>query len=561
MDIIRVHKFDEVYVRVDCDESIAMELTEYFSFFVPGYRFMPLFRSKQWDGKVRLFNRRNHMIYAGLVPYIQEFAKTREAEVVFENDPVYGSADDLQTIDPADLAEFITNLALHAHGEKIEPRPHQLVAISHALKHKRMMLLSPTASGKSLIIYAVIRWFLDHPIPGRPEKVLLIVPTTSLCSQMQSDFADYSAKDKNWNAKDHIGVIMEGRSKNPTVTKYRIILADKSIKEFYQNDEVVTKRGVVLVQDLLSSDELLSMKIEKIEKIVTEPEITITTWQSIFRLPPLWFKPYGMVIGDEAHTFKAKCLTSIMEKLHDASYRIGTTGTLDGTVTHKLVLEGLFGPVYQVTTTRELIDLDHLADFTIDIALLKYPEEICKACKSLSYADELDMIVRYSHRNRFIRNLALAQNGNTLVLYNFVEKHGKPLHAMIVEKLNGTNRKVFFVSGGVEAEIREQIRAIVEKESDAIIVASLGTFSTGINIRNLHNIIFASPSKSQIRILQSIGRGLRKSDNGKATKIYDIADDLHYKKHRNYTLEHAGERVKLYAKEQFKYTITEVVLQ
>ena len=252
-----------------------------------------------------------------------------------------------------------------------------------------------------------------------------------------------------------------------------------------------------------------------------------------------------------------------MEKLRDAKYRIGTTGTLDGTQTHKLVLEGLFGPVHRVTTTKELMDSNALAQLSIDVLLMKYNDLECQTAKHFDYQQEIDFIVAHEARNRFIRNLAIAQTGNTLILYNYVEKHGKPLYALIDAKLNEfprRTRQLFFVSGAVETDERERIRAITEKEKDAIIVASMGTFSTGINIRNLHNIIFASPSKSQIRILQSIGRGLRKSDDGRATKVFDIADDLHWKKNRNYTLDHAAERIKLYSSEKFDYKIHEVPL-
>ena len=117
------------------------------------------------------------------------------------------------------------------------------------------------------------------------------------------------------------------------------------------------------------------------------------------------------------------------------------------------------------------------------------------------------------------------------------------------------------MSGEVDTNDREAIRQIVETQKNAIIVASLGTFSTGINIRNLHNIVFASPSKSQVKVLQSIGRGLRNSDDGSTTQLYDIADDLHWKSRKNYTLLHSAERVKIYARESFKHKIYEVELK
>tara|TARA_Y100001972_G_C7656723_1_gene330730 strand:- start:2004 stop:3044 length:1041 start_codon:yes stop_codon:yes gene_type:complete len=334
------------------------------------------------------------------------------------------------------------------------------------------------------------------------KKILIIVPTVSLVEQMYSDFSDYSSKEEDWHTDEWCRRIHGGTEKGPMLER-----------------------------------------------------CIISTWQSIYKKPANWFQHFGMVIGDEAHQFKAKSLTSIMEKCVNAEYRFGTTGTLDGTQTHQLVLEGLFGPVFKVTTTKELIDKETLSKLDIDILLLKYKDEICKDVSQRKYQDELDFIVKYQPRNNFISNLALDQKGNTLVLFNYVEKHGKPLHSLLQEKITG-DRKLFYVSGETDVDTREQVRSITEREKNAIIVASIGTFSTGINIKRLHNIIFASPSKSQIRVLQSIGRGLRKSDRD--TKIYDIADDLHWKSKKNYTLNHAAERIKIYSKEKFNYKLWDI---
>ena len=340
-----------------------------------------------------------------------------------------------------------------------------------------------------------IRYFLAT----NKKKILIIVPTTSLVEQMHGDFKDYSYKDKGF-------------------------FVDKECHRIYSGKEKVTNSRVI-----------------------------ISTWQSIHRLPKEWFKDFGMIVGDEAHQFKAKSLTTIMEKCVNAEYRIGTTGTLDGTQTHQLVLEGLFGPVHKVTTTKELMDRKDLAQLDISVLLCKYQDAFCKETRT--YQEELDFLVGYGPRNNFISNLAIDQEGNTLILFNYVEKHGKPLHDLLREKVD-KDRKLFYVSGETAVDARENIRSITENEKNAIIVASIGTFSTGINIRNLHNIIFASPSKSQIRVLQSIGRGLRKSDRD--TKVYDVADDLHWKSRKNYTLNHAAERIKIYSKEKFKFEIFEI---
>ena len=494
MDQIKITKKNESFLFIETDPSVEMELTEHFCFFVPGYKFMPAYRNKFWDGKIRLFDTRKKTLYVGLYKYLKQFAVERGYEVLTNDSAQYGS------VEPEMLPlEFEQMPILTANQVPISPRDYQFSALEHALKNEKSLLLSPTASGKSLIIYLAARWYIEQ---DSSLKILIVVPTVSLVEQMYSDFEDYSYTDEHFHADEYCMRIHGG-----------------------------------------------TVKGERIGRVV------ISTWQSIYKRPAEFFQNFGMVIGDEAHQFKAKSMTAIMEKATEAKYRIGTTGTLDGTQTHQLVLEGLFGPVHKVTTTKDLINEGQLAKLNISMLLLKYKEEHCKEISKLKYQEEIDFIVRYTPRNNFISNLALDQDGNTLVLFNYVEKHGKPLHNILKEKIKG-DRKLFYVSGETDVDTRENVRSITETQNNAIIVASLGTFSTGINIRNLHNIIFASPSKSQIRVLQSIGRGLRKSDRD--TKVFDIADDLHWKTNKNYTLNHAAERIKIYSKEKFDYELFEI---
>ena len=501
MDKIVISKANHVFLNIQTDAGIEQELSDHFCFYVPGYKFMPAYKNRMWDGKIRLYDLRKKLLYTGLYKYLREFAAARDYEIEIENNDNYGRPDITESID---VPALLDELHLTAGGNKIEARDYQKEAVHHALSNRQSLLLSPTASGKSLIIYMAIRYYLSTYDEG---NVLLIVPTTSLVEQMYSDFGDYSQYDE-WNVEEDCHRIYGGK-----------------------------------------------------EKYDIRQRVVISTWQSIYKERPAWFQDFGMVVGDEAHNFKAKSLTAILEKCGNAKYRIGTTGTLDGTQTHQLVLEGLFGPVHKVTTTKQLIDSKDLADLSVSVLLLKYADEYCKQISKVKYQEEMDFIVRHDPRNQFISNLALDQDGNTLILFQYVDKHGKPLHDMLKSKLEAmerTNRKLFYVSGETGVDDREQIRAITEGESDAIIVASVGTFSTGINIKRLNNIIFASPSKSQIRVLQSIGRGLRKSADGKATKVYDIADDLHWKSKKNYTLNHAAERIKIYNKEKFKYKVYEI---
>jgi superfamily II DNA or RNA helicase len=380
-------------------------------------------------------------------------------------------------------------------GKRLDPHDHQVKAVMHAINKDRCSLLSPTGSGKSLIIYSLVRYYLD--IIPKDKKVLIIVPTTSLVAQMYSDFEDYSSLD-DWDASSECHMVTAGK-----------------------------------------------------DKIDISKRVTISTWQSIYKLNPDYFSNYGAVFGDECHLFKSKSLTTVMSKLTNCPYRVGTTGTLDGTKVHKLVIEGVFGPVYKVTSTEDLIKKEILSDLTIDCILLKYPDKTRNEFKRISYQEEIDGLVQSDERNGFITNLVSSLKGNTLVLFQYVAKHGRPLFEMIEEKAKG--RKVFFIYGGVDSDIREEVRKIVEKEDDAIIVASYGTFSTGISIRKLHNIVFASPSKSRIRVLQSIGRQLRKSDQKEMARLFDISDDLCWKKYKNHTFRHYEERLKIYESENFNH--------
>lgn len=495
MDRVVVKKKNESFLHIEADPGIMMELSEHFSFYVPGYKFMPAYRNKMWDGRIRLFNAQTKTLYNGLLQYVEEFCKVRDYDFEVEGDKFYGRPG--VSHDVSDLDEFISSLTLTSQGDKIQPRDYQLEAVKEFLSTKNKLLLSPTASGKSLIIYLAIRYFLAN----EDSQVLLVVPTTSLVEQMYKDFGDYSEYDDTFDVESTCHKIYSGKEK------------------FNITDRVI-----------------------------------ITTWQSIYKLQTPWFQNFGMVIGDEAHSFKAKSLTSTIEKCVNANYRLGTTGTLDGTQTHQLQLEGLFGPVYKVTTTRQLMDNKALADLKINMLIMKHSDEICKLLKKATYQEEVDYIVRNEARNKFIVNLAKDLDGNTLILFQFVEKHGKVLYEMLKQKSDN----VHYVSGETDVNDRELIRELTEKSDGAIIVASLGTFSTGINIKKLNNIIFASPSKSQIKVLQSIGRGLRKSPDGKDTVLYDFADDLHWKSHKNYTLNHAAERLKIYSKEKFEFKIYEI---
>ena len=479
MSDIRVEQTDNIWARVYCDDGIAQELADFFTFSVPNSTFKGRYKNAQgkwvknkyWDGKIRLFSVKTRKIYAGLIDYVIAFAK--EANLTVE-------------VKRAEIGGRIPTTEIPLPQNGISPHDYQWNAVGFALTRKRGIVISPTASGKSLICYMIARYLLEH---GKKQG-LLIVPTISLVEQMYGDFRDYG-----WDVEQNCQMIYEGHERAPRFP------------------------------------------------------LVISTWQSIFNMPKSFFKQFDFVIGDEAHMYKAESLKNIMTSLTNCDYRIGTTGTLDGTQVHKLVLEGLFGPVKQVATTKKLMDEGKLAQLEIKSIVLQYPEEVRKQVKGFDYQSEIGFLVENEARNKFIRNLVEYLDGNTLILYNYVDRHGRPLYNLIKEKI--TDRKVFFVCGLTDVEDRESVRHITEKETNAIIVASYGTFSTGINIKHLHNVIFASPTKSQIRTLQSIGRGLRLGENKKKCTLYDLADDLRYRNYVNHTLKHYEARMEIYNAEKF----------
>jgi len=486
MSHLIISKKNEVFLHVKAEPHVYYELSDQFTFEVPGAKFMPHYQKRHWDGKIRLFNVQTGEIYVGLLDKLMQFCRDHEYTSQFTKNEYYGLPFEINDmISKEGVKDYMTAIS------KYKPRDYQIDGVYDALRHNRKLLISPTASGKSLMIYGIVRYFVE-----KKKNILIVVPTTSLVEQMYKDFADYG-----WDVGSYCHKIYAGRERE------------------------------------------------------TDSQVIITTWQSIYKLPRKYFERFSVVIGDEAHQFKSKSLISIMTKLGNAKYRYGFTGTLDGTQTHKWVLEGLFGPSYKIIKTTELMKKGHVATLDINVLLLKHPPN-----KFENFEEEVQYIITHEKRNKFIRNLALDLKGNTLILFARVEGHGEPLYEMINTN-TVEHRNVFFVHGGVPTQDREKIREITEQQDNAIIVASYGTFSTGINIKRLHNVIFASPSKSRIRNLQSIGRVLRKGNGKVKATLYDIADDISYKSRKNYTLNHLIERIKVYNEENFNYDIVNIPLK
>ena len=493
-DLIKIEKINNVHMKIVADNGTLQELSEFFAFRPDGYQFSPKFKARVWDGYIRLITPFKPFLYIGLLNHLKEFAETRECRLVI--DP------ELDEVEPVP-DDYGYELAREAKI-KLELRDYQNDYIVNAIRHKRSLSLSPTSSGKSLMIYLI----QQHYYNAFQHRTLVIVPTISLVHQMAGDFIDYGCD------PEHVYKIQGG--------------VDKT-----------TKKSIV-----------------------------ISTWQSLMKQPKEWFDQFRVVVGDEAHLFTGKSLSDIMDKCTEAPYRFGFTGTISSdSKTHRMVLQGLFGPIKRYVSTKDLIDSGSVATFKIKALVLKHPQELKDTFrakiktiqKEKRFHAEKEFIINNEKRNLFIRNLVWSLKGqNNLILFELVEKHGKILEPL----LRREGRHLHFIYGNTPGEERERIRQLVENdpEKNHDILASYGVFSTGVNLKRLDNLILASGSKSEIRILQSIGRTLRKGNGADDATLYDIADDISHGSYTNYTLEHFKKRIEIYSAEQFPFRIYNVDL-
>lgn len=482
---VHLQYINAVHCKVVADPSIVMELSDHFTFFAENYRFNPKYKARIWDGKIRLLNRMTALIYAGLARHVKKFCDDRGYEFSYDTKLQYDN------VSINEINDFANTLGLPAD---IVPRDYQILSVTKCIRSKRRTLLSPTSSGKSLMIYMIAQWY--------KKKTLIIVPTISLVNQMANDFVNYGYKGAMQLSTD-------GLNKSNNISE----------------------------------------------------DIVITTWQSLDngkkKMPKDWYQQFEVVVGDEAHTCKATTLVKILSQLDKCTYRFGTTGTLDDTPLNKVTIEGLFGPQYQAVTTKDLMESGHVSNLKIKCIVLKYPKDLCADMKGKTYQQEIDFIVNNEERTKFVKNLTLSLKGNKLLFFRVIS-HGK---AMADSIRDSTADNIFYIDGSVSGTDREAIRHAVEDEENAILIASLGTTSTGVSINKLHHMIAASPSKSKIKVLQSIGRMLRLHDTKQQAILYDIVDDLSIKSHSNFTYKHFVDRTRIYDKEQFDYKIYTVELK
>ena len=503
-NLVRISILSAVWSKVQAESGIFQELSDHFTFEVPNAKFHPLVKAKKWDGKLRLL-KNNGLIYTGLASDIRKFCLDGgyDYEMVdMEQVNVVESS-----LDEDKLNGILEQLKDHCG---LVPRDYQLDGLLYAIKYRRAILISPTASGKSLIIHLIMAYFGMHS--------LLVVPTKSLVAQMQKDLISYGMDEES------IQIIMEGRTK----------------------------------------------------EIRKSASIVISTWQSLANVEPNWFEQFEMLMIDEVHTAKAKSLVKIAEQC-PAVVRVGTTGTLDNIAPNMLTIIGLFGPVKQLTTTKIQMDKGNLSKLNVHMVRFNYASSdrrelterrakirreqnqlklmgVDKATGAI-YNDEIEFLIDHVGRRAKIVSLVSKLKGNTIVLFHRVDRDGKPLYEAMKEAL--PDKQVVFISGETEVDIREDVRQLMEENDNVIVVGSIAVLSTGVNIRNLHNAVAVAPTKSLIRVLQSIGRTLRLHSSKDVATWVDIVDDLSWANHDNYAVQHAADRIKIYKTSKFDLSFSQ----
>ena len=417
---VEVKSVNASHVRIVCDRGVLQEIVEYFSFFAPAYQFHPKFKARIWDGKIRLVSPRDSLIYVGLIDKLREFCEDSEYEFV-DNSGYSNSKEDV----PENIAEIIAkdvNL-----DPKYKVRDYQAQYIYNAIRDSRSINLSPTSSGKSLIIYLIMSYYRMK----YQSRTLIVVPTVGLVKQMANDFLDYGCD------PSIIHGISAGASKK------------------------------------------------------TSHPIVVSTWQSLARIKEKsWFEQFDVILGDEVHTFAAKSLQDIMNSLTECYWRHGFTGTIgEDSKVNKMVLEGLFGTVRKFVSTKDLINSGTVANFDVTAIVMKHGDQIKKEFHqnlaklqggAKKYSAEREFLTNHDVRNKFIRKIVKNnRDNNGLILFDLVEKHGKVLKKYL-ETIPGT--KLHFIYGGTPADERERVRQLVENDNLEVVTLDFEEFKLNIPV-------------------------------------------------------------------------------
>lgn len=489
---------DNRFLRID--EATELELEQLnisLTKRIDSWRFNPLVKRGVWDGYVS-YIKDNKWIPVGLWRYVMLLCKEYRFEL-----KVNGVT---RLFDPNISIESFEEWAIDFFdGYKLTPHDYQIEAAFNILKFRRCLAELATSAGKTMISFLTVAYMLEKQ---KAKRILFIVPNVSLVVQASEDFLDY-----NWQNRVKI-----------------------KIQQIYAG-----------------------------QKLKPNTNVVIGTYQSLVKKEAAYFDEFDAVIVDETHKAKSASIKDILAKCRNAQYKFGLSGTLpkDGTL-DKLTLMSQTGPVITEVKAAFLQKEGHIAGCKVKVIEMDYAPESTKiAFQELAqnryeskdvFQLEQNFVVNNQARLDFIVDIIARVPRNSLVLFHRIE-HGKKIYDALRSR---STKKVYYVDGGTDTDIREEHKKKMEAGDEIVIVASYGTFSTGISVKKIHNIFFTESFKSEVIIRQSIGRGLRQHESKSSVLIVDFVDNLCTPEWENYLYKHGQERQRIYRQEQFEYQIKKV---
>ena len=496
---------DKRFITIkECTQDEYNQLKIAYTKKAEGYRFNPLYKKKLWDGNITYIKGAN--IPSGTWSYLMDVAKQCHWKLTI--DGLNGLFDNTITLES--FTEWVNTFF---DGLPFHPRDYQIESAYNILRFKKCLSELATSAGKTLICFMVIAYLMDRKIIK--GKVLMIVPTVQLVLQSSGDFEEYNTDKLPLN-----------------------------IQQIYAGFK---------------------------EK--ADSNIMVGTFQSLTKMEDAWFKQFDCVIVDECHRTSAKSIKDILERCWHCAYRFGVSGTMPKQNTADfLTLLTYLGPLVTEVKAKSLQDEGYISNcnivqMRIDYVSEKKKEEFADAYALLmrtkkgsdAFNLEKNFIIENEKRFSFITDILRKTTKNTLVLFHRII-YGKKLFAFL--RANLSNKRIYYIDGSIDKDIREEITDRMDKYDDVILVASFATMSTGVSVNKIFNVIFTESFKSPFVIIQSIGRSLRLKDKenkekNKAT-IIDIVDDFRYKKYVNYLYRHGLERLRMYKEQQYPVIIRKV---
>lgn len=495
---LQIVKVNEVRMRIIADMSIREELNDYFKFEDPNYTPNPF---SKWDGIVRLFTKSSGLIDIGLLFEVFKFCK--QNQYTLELDPALKY---IQDVPDEEIHDFINSLNPKIRTEKheyipAETRDYQFDTIAIAMRQARCVCELATSAGKSFILYVMARYYRQRrEALESPLRTLIVVPSIHLVTQLYDNFEEY-AYGNEWKPVVHTQLIFEGATKD-----------------------------------------------------ISKP-IVISTWQGIQDQPKEWFHQFGDIIVDEVHTSKSEKLSYILNNCIYADQRLGVTGTLANTKVAGLQVVSHFGAYYKIITARDLINLGYATDIKVKMLELKHAVSDTVGLDG-DYNKEIEYLISHQSRNELIAKLALGLKGNVAIMFERIDAH----MMVVYDMLSAVKKNVFVINGEVKIEVRRQIQKAMEAGEDITLLASYGTMQQGVSIKKLHHLVLAHPSKSYIRVIQTLGRLMRQHSSKEVAWIWDLVDNASYNASRNHALRHSHERYKFYLTERHPVEFMKVAL-